>query len=169
MRQTGFKKEVIEYLLEHPELFDKPESNSLLYKKFKADTPSKKSKIRAVKSEALKKYKQSKNVKTPAKKSPKQPINQNNLPALPDDFIKLWQADKDILKAMIAKYKQNESIDFILSEQNFEPEKPFKTFSYSLSEGLHKSFEVICRKLKISKRKGIHLALKGFIDFYNRK
>ncbi len=140
----SLQSEVTSYLLKNPKFFSSPITD--LYKKFQAKTLLQRSTVRTYKCRAEIQHK--KNM---------------------TDFIERLEADKDILQAMIADYKQATSIDFILSEQDFEPERPFKTFSYSLSEKLHQSFDQICKELKVSKRKGIHLALKGFINFYGKK
>ena len=176
-KNAGLQNKVVKYYLKHPELLENSD-NSIVYNKFQAETQSEKATVRNVKSKALKQYKQSQDTtdqttketifEEPTEAKEEERPNQNNLPALPDDFLELWQTDKDVLKAIIANYKQTTSINFVLSEQDFEPEKPFKTFSYSLSEKLHESFGAICKELKVSKRKGVHLALKGFIDFYNK-
>jgi len=78
----------------------------------------------------------------------------------------LSESEIKTLKIIIAQFKERKNINIILPEDDYEITPPYKPITYSIEQKMNDDFTMTCRTLNISKRKGIHLALKKFINLY---
>jgi len=82
-----------------------------------------------------------------------------------DDADVTWlRSNRKALEAMLSSYKAGRSIAPAEPVPNVEISGPVKVRSYSIAENIHRDFELACKRLGISKRQGVHQALKLFVD-----
>jgi hypothetical protein len=161
-KEKSVKDKVFEYMSKHPTA-----TKEALFQAFPDDKE-----VTVVRNRRLYFEKKEGKKKVPTKKpvsTPIEPVEEKSIvQALPKPLLEALEADSEVLIEMIAKYKQSKMIKALFDENEITIEEPVKTYSYSLSQSLHTDFEKVCIKVGLSKRKALHHAMKGFIDYFNQ-
>jgi len=85
-------------------------------------------------------------------------------PAASNPDLDWLKANRKELERVLSKYKHSESIVAKDSLPEVKISGSVKVRSYSLSDREHGAFSMACEKLGVSKRQGIHIALRMFSD-----